>query len=167
MSPTGWPRRELRWRLLVPACTAVATTATLGAAFVATPPDATQMVLVLAGGATATTALAPATAVILDVVPPGVRATAVSMLALVQNLMTLAVGLALTGALADRWGLTTALATVAMLCVPAGLVLWWGSRSYGRDRERVELTLSPTPRTGRPAAAGARPTPRPDTRGER
>ena len=40
---------------------------------------------------TATTATGPA-AVILDVVPAGVRATAVSMFALVQNLMGLAVG---------------------------------------------------------------------------
>jgi len=41
---------------------------------------------------TATTATGPAAAVILDVVPAGVRATAVSMFALVQNLMGLAVG---------------------------------------------------------------------------
>jgi hypothetical protein len=80
--------------------------------------------------------------VILVVVPAGVRATAVSMFALVQNLMGLAVGSVLTGALADRWGLAAALATVAVLGVPAGMVLWWGSRSYGRDRARVGLAFA-------------------------
>src|SRR5436190_17815366 len=81
------------------------------------------------------------------------------MCALVQNLMGRAVGPVLTGALPDRWGLTAALATVAVLGVPAGMVLWWGSRSYGRDWARVGRTLSPT-RTGRLQAAGARPAPR-------
>ena len=132
-------RRDVRWRMFVPAVAAVATTATLGIAFVAVPPGVTQMVLVLLGGATATTAIGPAAAVVLDVVPPGVSATAVSIFALVQNLMGLAVGPVLTGALADRWGLTTALASVAGAGLAAGFAFWWGSRSYGRDRMREGL----------------------------
>jgi hypothetical protein len=48
-------RRDVRWRLLVPAVTAVMTTATLGMAFVAVPPGLPQMLLILLGGATATT----------------------------------------------------------------------------------------------------------------
>ena len=159
-------RRDVRWRLLVPAAAAVATTATLGTAFVAMPPGGTQMVLILLGGATATTAIGPAAAVVLDVVPPGVRATAVSIFALVQNLMGLAVGPVLTGALADQWGLTTALASVAVLGLASGIALWWGSRSYGRDRVRVGLIPSPTPRTDCPAAGG-RSAPRRGPRGER
>ena len=134
-------RRDVRWRMFVPAVAAVATTATLGTAFVAVPPGGTQMVLILLGGATATTAIGPAAAVVLDVVPPGVRATAVSIFAVVQNLMGLAVGPVLTGALADRWGLTTALASVAVLGLAAGFAFWWGSRSYGQDRVRVGLSL--------------------------
>src|SRR6185295_19250571 len=47
---------------------AVATTVLLGAAFVATPPGGMQMVLALLGGATATTAIGQAAAVVLDVV---------------------------------------------------------------------------------------------------
>jgi predicted MFS family arabinose efflux permease len=132
-------RRNLRWRMLVPATTAVATTVTLGSAFAVVPPGATQMVLVLLGGATATTAIGPALAVILDVVPVGVRATATSMFAVVQNLMGLAVGPVLTGVLADRWGLTVALAAVAGLGIAAGVALWGGSRFYPGDRARVGL----------------------------
>src|SRR5919112_1573606 len=158
-------RRDVRWRLWVPAVAAVATTVMLGTAFVATPPGGTQLVLVLLGGAMATTAIGPAAAVVLDVVSVGVRATAVSLFAVVQNLMGLAVGPVLTGALADRWGLTTALAIVAALGVAAGIAFWWGSRSYGRDRARVGFTSSPPPPTGPDTAAG-RPAPPRGPRGE-
>ena len=74
-------RRDVRWRMFVPAVAAVATAATLGTAFGAVPPGATQMALVLLGGATATSAIGPAAAVVLDVVPPSVSATAVAIYA--------------------------------------------------------------------------------------
>ena len=104
-------RRDVRWRMFVPAIAAVATATTLGTAFGAVPPGPTQMALVLLGGATATSAIGPAVAVVLDVVPQSVSASAIAIYALVQNLMGLAVGPVVTGVLADRWGLTTALAT--------------------------------------------------------
>jgi len=158
-------RRDVRWRLLLPAAAAVATTVLLGTAFVATPPGVMQIVLVLLGGAMATTAIGPAAAVVLDVVSVGVRATALSMFAVVQNLMGLAVGPVLTGALADRWGLTTALTIVSVLGVAAGIAFWWGSRSYGRDRARVGFTSS-TPQPTGPDTAAWRPAPPRGTRGE-
>jgi predicted MFS family arabinose efflux permease len=147
-------RRDVRWRLLVPAAAAVATAGTLGTAFGVTPAGVTQMVLVLVGGALATMAIGPATAVVLDVVSVGVRATAVAIYAVVQNLMGLAVGPVLTGALADRWGLTTALAAVAGLGLAAGVAFWWGSWSYGQDRARMGVLYPPG--AGRPAADGGR-----------
>ena len=129
-------RRDVRWRMFVPAIAAVATATTLGTAFGAVPPGPTQMALVLLGGATATCAIGPAVAVVLDVVPQSVSASAIAIYALVQNLMGLAVGPVVTGLLADRWGLTTALATVAGAGLTAGFAFWWGSRYYGRDRMR-------------------------------
>jgi predicted MFS family arabinose efflux permease len=143
-------RRDVRWRMFVPAVAAVATTATLGIAFGALPPGATQMALVLLGGATATSAIGPAVAVVLDVVPPSVSATAVAIYAVVQNLMGLAVGPVVTGVLADRWGLTAALATVAGAGLAAGCAFWWGSRSYDRDRTREGARASPMPTNSRP-----------------
>jgi predicted MFS family arabinose efflux permease len=140
-------RRNVRWRMLAPAATAVATTVTLGSAFTAAPPGTTQMVLVLLGGAMATTAVGPALAVVLDVVPLGVRATATSMFAVVQNLTGLAVGPVLTGALADRWGLPPALATVSGLGIAAGVALWCGSRFYPGDRARAGLPPDPAGRS--------------------
>jgi MFS transporter, Spinster family, sphingosine-1-phosphate transporter len=167
LSPTGSAAVNVRWRLLVPAATAVATTAMLGTAFVAVRPGVTQMVLILLGGATATTAIGPAVAVVLDVVPLGVRATAVLIFALVQNLMGLAVGPVLTGALADKWGLTTALGFVAVFGLAAGLAFWWGSRYYGQDRARVGLTPSSRPPTGPPGFAAKPPAAPRGPRGER
>ncbi|GAA0896273.1 MFS transporter [Pseudonocardia zijingensis] len=148
-------RRSVRWRLLVPTATATLTSATLGPAFVAVPPGPVQLVLILLGGTMATTAIGPAVAVVLDVVAPAVRATAVAIFALVQNLVGLAVGPVLTGALTDRWGLTAALGLVACLGLVAGVAFGWGSLSYPRDRERGPVLL-PRPRTRRPRAAGGR-----------
>jgi MFS family permease len=79
---------------------------------------------------------------VLDVVPPGLRATGVSLFVVVQNLFGLAIGPVLTGALADRWGLGSALSVVAGLGGPAALALYSGSRSYRRDRNQA---ASPPP----------------------
>jgi MFS transporter, Spinster family, sphingosine-1-phosphate transporter len=152
-------RRHVRYRMLVPAATAVATTATLGSAFAVVPPGPTQIVLILLGGATATTAIGPAAAVVLDVVPAAVRATAVAMYAVVQNLMGLAVGPVLTGVLADRWDLTTALTTVAATGLAAALAFWWGSRTYHQDRTSAVLRPS-LPTNDRPGVAEGRPSSR-------
>ena len=61
--------------------------------------------------------------------------------------MGLAVGPVVTGVLADRWGLTTALATVASAGLAAGFAFWWGSRYYGRDRMRDRARALPMPTT--------------------
>jgi predicted MFS family arabinose efflux permease len=152
-------RRHVRYRMLVPAATAVATTATLGSAFAVVSPGPTQIVLILLGGATATTAIGPAAAVVLDVVPAAVRATAIAMYAVVQNLMGLAVGPVLTGVLADRWNLTTALTAVATTGLGAACAFWWGSRTYHQDRTSAGLRPS-LPTNERPEVAEGRPSSR-------
>ncbi len=126
-------RRDRRHRLLVPAVAALGSAAALGTAFVAMPAGAAQLLLVFAGAATVTGAVGPAAAVVLDVVQPGMRATAMSLLVVVQNLFGLAIGPALTGLLADRWGLTAALGAVAGLAVVAAAALGWASLFYQRD----------------------------------
>jgi len=130
-------RRDVRRRLVVPAAAAVLTSALLGTAFLALPAGAAQLLLVLAGAATVTAAVGPAAAAVLDTVEPGLRATAISVFVLVQNLFGLAIGPVLTGAMADRWGLTFALGMVAGLGLPAALALYSGSRSYHRDRTQA------------------------------
>jgi MFS transporter, Spinster family, sphingosine-1-phosphate transporter len=137
-------RHDVRRRMLVPAASAAVTAATLGTAFAVVRPGALQLLLILAGGAMATAAVGPAAAVVLDVVQVGVHATAMSLFVLVQNLFGLAMGPVLTGALADWWGLTAALSVVAGLGVVAATALWWGSRSYARDRAAHAVTPPPS-----------------------
>jgi hypothetical protein len=130
-------RRDMRLRLVVPTVAAIATATTLCLAFAATPAGPAQLVLILAGAATATAAVGPAATVVIDVVEPGLRATATPLYVLVQNLFGLAVGPVLAGALADRWGLTVALAVVPGLGVVAAVALWWASGFYASERNAL------------------------------
>ena len=59
-----------------------------------------------------TCTVGPVSAIVIDVVHPGVRATGASVLALFQNLFGLAVGPFVVGVLSDACGLKTALAIV-------------------------------------------------------
>jgi predicted MFS family arabinose efflux permease len=126
--------RRPRARLLVPAVLAVLSAALLTSAFVVVGPGMTQFLLILVGGATVTAAVGPVSAVVVDVVHPGLRATAISTLAVVQNLVGLAVGPVLAGWLSDRYGLTTALAVLPLLCLVSAAMFWYGSRFYEHDR---------------------------------
>jgi MFS transporter, Spinster family, sphingosine-1-phosphate transporter len=141
--------RRPRARLLVPAGLAVLTAGLLTTAFAVMVPGAAQFLLILAGGATLTAAVGPVSAVVVDVVHPALRATAISTLAVVQNLVGLAVGPVLAGWLSDRYGLTAALALLPLLCVVSATTFWYGSRTYERDRTAVPAAAAP-PAPARP-----------------
>jgi MFS transporter, Spinster family, sphingosine-1-phosphate transporter len=130
-------------RLLVPAGLAVLTAGLLTTAFAAVGPGVVQFLLILVGGATMTAAVGPVSAVVVDVVHPALRATAISTLAVVQNLVGLAVGPLLAGWLSDRYGLTTALAVLPLLCVVSAAMFWYGSRFYEHDRAAVPAAAGP------------------------
>ena len=94
----------------------------------------------------------PVSAVVLDVVHPSVRATAGSVLSLVQNLFGLAGGPLLTGALSDSYGLQFALAVVPVFCLVAAAFFLLAARTYVADlrqaqgdRLHVDRGLSPQP----------------------
>ncbi len=72
-----------------------------------------------------------------DVVHPGLRATAISTMTVVQNLLGLAIGPVLAGLLSDLYDLPTALALMPIACGAAAVVFWYGSRSYRADRDAV------------------------------
>ena len=117
----------------------------LTTAFAAVGPGMTQFVLILVGGATMTAAVGPVSAVLVDVVHPGLRATAISALTVVQNLVGLAIGPVLAGWLSDRYGLTAALSALPLLCVVSSAMFWYGSRFYERDRAAVLRPASRLP----------------------
>ncbi|MFC5143002.1 MFS transporter [Actinomycetospora rhizophila] len=130
-------RRDPGARLRTPVLAGLATTALLVPAFALVPAGPAQVVLVLLGAAVVTAAVGPAAAVVVDVTRPEVRATAVSVLVVAQNLLGLTVGPVLTGALADAFGLATALAVMAALGVAAAAAFRAAARTYAGDREAV------------------------------
>ena len=97
-----------------------------------------QYALILVGGFLMTCSAGPASAMVIDVVHPGVRATGASVLALIQNLFGLAVGPLLTGMLSDAFGLNAALAVMpAFALLSAGFFLL-AARTYESDMRNVE-----------------------------
>jgi MFS transporter, Spinster family, sphingosine-1-phosphate transporter len=144
-------RRDPRNKLRVPAGCAAVTVVVFAAAFGLLPPGALQFLLIIAGGfmMTATTGSIPAVAI--DVVHPGLRASAGSMVAVVQNLGGLGIGPLIAGALSDAYGLQTALTVIPLSCLLAAASLLLGARSYERDLERV--AAMPLPRNAAAASA--------------
>jgi len=139
-------------RLYVPVAGAVLTAVLMGLAFGAFPPGNAQFALILAGGLMMAVNVGPISAVVIDVVHPSVRATAASILSLVQNLFGLAGGPLLTGILSDRYGLQFALAVVPAFCLVAAACFALASRTYVADlrhaeeaRVRQDRGLAPQP----------------------
>jgi MFS transporter, Spinster family, sphingosine-1-phosphate transporter len=113
-------------------------------------PAALQLALVAAGGFVMTCTVGPVSAVVIDVVHPGVRATGASVLALFQNLFGLAAGPFIVGMLSDAWGLTPALAATPAFGAVAALAFMRARHSYAGDRDRA--AEPPAPSSERPSA---------------
>jgi len=128
------------------------TTALMATGFAAFPPGSMQFALIVAGGFTMAVNVGPVSAVVLDVVHPSVRATAGSILSLVQNLFGLAGGPLLTGVLSDKFGLQFALAVVPVFCLLAAALFLFAARTYVSDLQQaqgdsslIDRGLSPQP----------------------
>jgi MFS transporter, Spinster family, sphingosine-1-phosphate transporter len=139
-------------RLYVPAIGAILTAVLMGSAFALLPPGNAQFALIVAGGLMMAVNVGPVSAVVIDVVHPSVRATAASVLSLLQNLFGLAGGPLLTGMLSDRYGLQVALAVVPAFCLLAAILFVLAARTYvndleeaRREDERETAGLAPQP----------------------
>lgn len=130
-------QRNAANRLQVPAVAMVITAAVLMFAFGGMAPGSNQFLMICLGGFLMTAASGSIGAVVLDVVHPGLRATAAAMVAVVQNLFGLGAGPFITGALSDAYGLDKALAVMPVFCVFSAVALWIGSRSYASDHART------------------------------
>jgi MFS family permease len=97
-----------------------------------------QYALILAGGFLMTCSAGPASAMVIDVVHPGVRATGASVLALIQNLFGLAVGPFLTGLLSDALGLNEALMLMPVFALLSAGFFLLAARTYESDMRNVE-----------------------------
>jgi MFS family permease len=91
-----------------------------------------------------TCSVGPVSAIVIDVIHPGVRATGSSVLALFQNLFGLAAGPFIAGVLSDVLGLTTALTVVPAFAVLAAGAFLFAARSYEADKASAgEAALAP------------------------
>ena len=130
--------RDRRAKLLVPAACLIVTAALLVPAFGMMSPGSLQFAFLCAGGFMMTAASGSVPSVAIDVIHPGLRATAAAMVAVVQNLFGLALGPLIAGALSDAYGLGTALAIMPLFCVASAFVLMAGARAYAGDLASAE-----------------------------
>lgn len=96
-----------------------------------------QFGLIAAGSFVATCTVGPVSAVVIDVIHPGVRATGSSVLALFQNLFGLAAGPLVAGVLSDHLGLAAALAITPLFSILAALAFLRAARTYEADAARA------------------------------
>jgi MFS transporter, Spinster family, sphingosine-1-phosphate transporter len=113
-----------------------------------------QFAIIAFGGFLMTCTVGPVSAIVIDVVHPGVRATGCSVLALFQNLLGLALGPVIAGTLSDAWGLETALTAMPAFSALAAIAFTLASRSYEIDKQRANDT-PPKPVARVPAGAKA------------
>jgi MFS family permease len=114
----------------------------LMAAFASTAPEPTlslqaQFATIALGGFLMTCTVGPVSAVVIDVVHPGVRATGASVLSLFQNLFGLAAGPFLAGVLSDSLGLAQAMTIIPAAGALAAVFFLLAARTYERDLQRV------------------------------
>ncbi len=133
------PRNKLRAMAVLCVMALAVLMPTFGATGASTTPAAsTQFALIALGGFLMTCTVGPVSAVVIDVVHPGVRATGASVLALFQNLLGLAAGPFIAGVLSDAYGLATALSVIPGFGLLAALFFTLAARSYEADIHRVE-----------------------------
>ena len=109
----------------------------LGAGF-SLPPGAPQLALLGVGMLFAAGTSGPAGAMVANLTPPWCHGAAFAVLTLVNNLLGLAPGPFLTGALADRIGLAGALQAAPLLALAAALLFALGRRHYAADLARLK-----------------------------
>jgi len=96
-----------------------------------------QFMLIVLGGFLMTCTVGPVSAVVIDVIHPGIRATGASVLALFQNLFGLAAGPFIAGILSDAWTLEQALTAMPLFAMLAAWAFVRASRSYEADLQRI------------------------------
>jgi predicted MFS family arabinose efflux permease len=118
------------------ACYCMGAALLLGAAFLL-PPGPVQLALIGCGMFVAAGASGPAGAMVANLTPGAVHGTAFATLTLANNLLGLAPGPFLTGALADRIGLDRAFCVVPLASLLAACVFAYARNHYDADSAAV------------------------------
>lgn len=102
------------------------------------PTGPAQLLALAAGSLLSAGSAGPAAAMVANLTPAAVAATAFATLTLANSLLGLAPGPAVTGALADRLGLLGALRIVPLVAVAATVAFLVGRHWYERDLLRLD-----------------------------
>jgi MFS family permease len=126
--------REKKWSTAVAFCLICFVMLTIGFRMPAGPA---QLVLIGVGMFFSAGATGPSGAMVANLTPPSIHASAFATLTLANNLLGLAPAAVLTGIVADRIGLIGALQLVPFAPLVAAAAFFIGKRSYGVDLDRV------------------------------
>jgi sugar phosphate permease len=109
----------------------------LGVAF-QLEPGVTQLAVIGVGMFLVAGTCGPAGAMVANLTPTPIHATAFATLTLANNLLGLAPGPLLTGMLADHVGLADAFKLIPLMAVFAAFAFWIGRTRYAQDIARVQ-----------------------------
>lgn len=132
-----WSKKRSGARLLVSTISALASALFLFVGFKFFEGNVQYIFLLLMG--LSVVAFVPAAAAVTqDVVHPGLRASSYAICVVVQNLIGSALGPIYVGFLSDAYGIQTALLSLPLFLIFAGLLFFIGSFFYGKDLDKVE-----------------------------
>ena len=131
-------------RLRVPMCFAALSSVVLLLAFFL-PPSTLQLLLIGGGLAIGAGFAGPSGAVVASVTPLTIHATAFATLTLANNIIGLAPGPFIAGALADAFSLQLALELVPLIGLGSAAAYFYATRFYHSDLQRTVLADSPPP----------------------
>lgn len=129
-----WGVRNARGRLWVPAIGALSCAMVLLAALTLFNIGSGRLILLLAVFFFAAVVMGPVNTVVMDVIEPGLRASASALVGLAQNLLGLAAGPIVVGLLADLYGLEAALLVLPVFAVMSFVFFMLASRTYPGER---------------------------------
>lgn len=132
-----WMKRRVNARMLLSGYTSLASSLFLFTAFLL-PRTALFMPLIMVFGVLSVMFLAPAAAVIQDVVQPGIRALAYGLCVVCQHILGASWSPMLIGAISDAAGLEKALCVTPIFGIAASALFLAGARYYERDMGRVK-----------------------------
>lgn len=126
--------RDRKWLTAIAFCLACFTLLAIGFRMEAGPM---QLALIGAGMFFSAGATGPSGAMVANLTPPSIHASAFATLTLANNLLGLAPAAILTGIVADKIGLLGALQLVPFAPLLAAIVFAIGKRNYSSDLDRV------------------------------
>ena len=107
------------------------------------PPGPLQLALIAAGMLVAAGSVGPAGAMVANLTHASIHSTAFATLTLANNLLGLAPGPIVTGALADQLGLQQALQLVPLVSLGAAAAFLIAKRTYLHDLQRAHAPQAP------------------------